>query len=194
MRCVHSFQQQHPDYPLDVIFAVLSDEMLQMGNDVLSRITAPSAVLFHKPEEENGYLSNWYPCEFVIQGKKYCCTEQYMMEQKALLFGDTAIAQKIMETTDPQEMQTLGQAVSNFDQTAWNGMKQLIVYRATLEKFRQNPSLRQKLLETGNKLLVECSRSDKVWGIGRGMNDLQAGHPNAWKGQNLLGYTLQAVR
>lgn len=195
LRTVDAFLRENKTYPLEVAFAVLDDEMLRMGNEILASLEAASRVVrFHKPEETNGYLSNWYPSEFTVQGKTYCCSEQYMMEQKALLFGDAAMAGKIMQTRDPQEMQDLGQAVLNFDQRTWDGTKQIIVYQALTEKFRQNPELRQKLMETGDAILAECSRSDRVWGVGLGMDDPRADHPKAWKGQNLLGYTLQAVR
>lgn len=151
-------------------------------------------VCFHKPEEENGYMSNWYKRDFVLDDKSYCCAEQYMMEQKALLFADFSSAKKIMLTTDPQEMQTTGRTVTNFIPVVWDGCKQLIVYRALMAKFEQNPDLYGQLMTTGTATLVECSRSDKVWGIGLGMNDPDIASPDKWKGQNLLGFTLQAVR
>lgn len=151
-------------------------------------------VCFHKPEEENGYMSNWYMRDFKIDGKTYCCAEQYMMEQKALLFADFASANKIMQTNNPQEMQKLGRGVANFVPVEWDGCKQLIVYRALMAKFEQNPDLYGQLMTTGTATPVECSCSDKVWGIGIGMNDPDATKPSKWKGHNLLGFTLQAVR
>lgn len=151
-------------------------------------------VFFHKPEEENGYLSNWYMRDFSIDGKTYCCAEQYMMEQKALLFADYASAEKIMQTNDPQEMQSLGRGVSNFVPVEWNGRKQLIVYRALMAKFEQNPDLCGWLVATGTATLVECSRSDKVWGVGLSADSPDITNPDKWRGQNLLGFTLQAVR
>ena len=148
---------------------------------------------FHKPDEENGYLSNWYIRNFTIAGKTYCCVEQYMMEQKALLFNDYEIANQIMAQTDPQEMQKLGRQVENFHQVVWDAYKQLIVYKALLAKFEQNPDLMRDLLNTKTSTFVECSRSDKVWGIGLGMHD-EIRYIEEWPGQNLLGFTLVQVR
>ena len=59
-------------------------------------------VCFHNPNEENGYLSNWYLSEFECDGIRFSSMEQYMMYQKANCFGDTKIAEKILETTDVQ--------------------------------------------------------------------------------------------
>ena len=149
---------------------------------------------FHKPEEENGYLSNWDMSEFTLDGKKYCCAEQYLMEQKALLFGDTAIADQIMECTDQQTMQNLGRSAHNFNGKIWDGSKQVILYRALVAKFDQNPSLADQLMKTGDAILAECSYSDHIWGIGRGMDDPRADDIKEWDGQNLLGFALMQVR
>ncbi len=195
------YQNEHPDYALDVIFAVLADEMKAMGEKALSAAlpkgVAPTffqIVRFHRTEEENGYLSNWYLRDFELDGKNYCCVEQYMMEQKALLFSDFEMAGKIMQTKDQQEMQDLGRAVRNFDSRIWDGQKQLIVYTGLLAKFGQNPDLLGRLIETGTATPVECSRSDRIWGIGLGMDDLNAANPSKWNGQNLLGFALKATR
>ena len=153
-----------------------------------------NAIHFHKPEEENGYLSNWDMSGFTLDGKKYCCAEQYLMEQKALLFGDTAIADQIMECTDQQTMQNLGRSAQNFNGKIWDGSKQVILYRALVAKFDQNPSLADQLMKTGDAILAECSHSDSIWGIGRGMDDPRADDIEEWDGQNLLGFALMQVR
>ena len=51
-----------------------------------------SIVCFHKPDEENGYLSNWYPATFTLNGISFTSVEQYMMYQKAVAFDDKEIA------------------------------------------------------------------------------------------------------
>lgn len=148
---------------------------------------------FHLTNEPFGFLSNWWPCRFQLDGKVYTCSEQYMMEQKALLFGDTETAEKIMNEEDPAEMQRLGRNASGLVPVVWDAYKQLIVYKALKAKFSQNYDLRAKLLATGHARLAECSRSDKIWGIGMHAGDLGADDPVRWKGQNLLGFTLEAV-
>lgn len=44
-----------------------------------------NVICFHNPEEENGYLSNWYLSDFTINNIKFTSMEQYMMYSKALL-------------------------------------------------------------------------------------------------------------
>ena len=57
-------------------------------------------ICFHNPDEENAYLSNWYPSDFTVNGINFSSMEQYMMYQKALRFGDTKIADKILATEE----------------------------------------------------------------------------------------------
>ena len=41
-------------------------------------------------------LSQWYQCHFVVEGQYYNCAEQYMMAEKARIFGDEEIRQQIL--------------------------------------------------------------------------------------------------
>lgn len=201
IRSIRDYLSSHAGYDPQVVFAVLDDSVKAMGERILGESSQKGfgslmyhIVRFHLTNEENGYLSNWYLRDFTIDGKNYCCVEQYMMEQKALLFADYEIAEQIMKTRDQKRMQDLGRAVRNFVSVIWDGRKQLIVYTGIIAKFEQNPDLLGRLISTGTATLVECSRSDKIWGIGMGMDDPDAANPAAWKGQNLLGFTLMAAR
>ena len=60
-------------------------------------------------------LSNHYKCNFVVNGKKYNCVEQYLMASKALHFKDTDIAAQIMRTENPGHQKGLGRKVVDFD-------------------------------------------------------------------------------
>ena len=87
-------------------------------------------VCFHNPNEENGYLSNWYPCEFTLYGIRFSSMEQYMMYRKAVRFGDGQIAARILETEDVSLIKALGRSVSNYSENLWNGIRQIVVYEA----------------------------------------------------------------
>lgn len=153
-----------------------------------------NVICFHKPEEMNGYLSNWYLSDFKINDITYSSMEQYMMYQKAILFGDAEIAKQILDTSNVGKIKALGRAVKNYDDTIWNGMRQIIVYDGLLEKFRQNESLKKKLIATRQDILAECAVQDRIWGIGLSMTDPNRFDLAKWKGQNLLGFSLMRVR
>lgn len=139
-------------------------------------------------------FSQWYEIEFEVDRHKYNCAEQYMMAQKAWLFKDIEIFAKIIDSTDPQEIKALGREVKNFDTKIWNQHKFDIVVKGNLAKFSQNEDLKEFLLSTGDKILVEASPYDKIWGIGmkEGMPAIE--NPTNWKGENLLGFALMEVR
>lgn len=139
-------------------------------------------------------LSQWYPCQFEVDSVKYTSAEQYMMAEKARLFGDEKIRAEILRTSDPRKCKALGRKVKNFDKAVWDKKKEDIVRNGNFEKFMQNDALRNFLLSTGDKVLVEASPTDRVWGIGLGKNNPDALDPKKWRGQNLLGFILMAVR
>ena len=139
-------------------------------------------------------LSQWYPCQFEVDAIPYTSAEQYMMAEKAKLFGDEEIRVKILNTSDPRRCKALGRKVKHFDKDIWNQNKIRIVTQGNQEKFMQNDTLKQFLLSTGNKVLVEASPTDRIWGIGLGKNNPDALNPAKWRGRNLLGFSLMNVR
>lgn len=143
-----------------------------------------------------GYLSNWYLSPFVdlSTGIAYNCSEQFMMHKKALLFGDDAIASKVLAVQNPLDQKNLGKAVSNFDQAVWDREARPIVYEGCYYKFTQNKGILKQLMSTRGTLLVEASAVDKVWGIGMRSTDFGADDPEYWKGKNWLGQVLTHLR
>ena len=130
-----------------------------------------AVICFHNPDEENGYLSNWYPSPFTLDGVAFSSMEQYMMYRKAVCFGDDKVAAQILVTEDVAEIKTLGRLVSGYDESLWNGIRQIVVYEGLLAKFSQNSELGEQLKKTGNTVLAECAVKDRIWGIGLSMHD-----------------------
>lgn len=151
-------------------------------------------ICFHNIDEENGYLSNWYLSDFVIDGVIYSSVEQYMMYIKATTFVDMDIANKIMVTNDVSVIKSLGRSVSNYNESIWNNIRERVVYDALLAKFSQNEDLKRLLLDTGDSILVECAVKDSIWGIGLSMTNPNRYDKSKWKGKNLLGKALMKVR
>jgi hypothetical protein len=153
-----------------------------------------SIICFHNPNEENAYLSNWYPSLFRVEKKNFSSMEQFMMYRKAICFGDEAVATKILSTDDASQIKALGRQVSNYDEHIWNGIRQIVVYKGLLAKFSQNKDLKDRLKSTGEAILAECAVKDLIWSVGLSMKDPNRLDKTKWKGQNLLGYTLMMVR
>ena len=151
-------------------------------------------VCFHNPNEENGYLSNWYPSEFTVNDVDFSSMEQYMMYKKAVCFGDKDMANKILATDDVAKIKAFGRLVANYNESNWIGVRQIVVFEGLTAKFSQNEDLKTKLKATDNSILAECAVKDRIWGIGLSMNDPDRLKIDKWKGQNLLGYALMMVR
>lgn len=151
-------------------------------------------ICFHNPEEENGYLSNWYLSKFKVDGIEFSSMEQYMMYAKAVLFHDQPTADRIMQTDDVAKIKALGRTVQPYDDKIWAEVRMETVYKGVLEKFRQNQELRKRLLETGEEMIAECAVKDKIWGIGLSMQDKDRFCTERWKGKNLLGEALMRAR
>lgn len=139
-------------------------------------------------------FSQWYPCKFEIDGKSYNCAEQYMMHQKAVLMDDMERAEIIMALDDPREMKKQGRYVENFDKKKWDKHCQDVVEKGNIGKFSQNEELKEWLLRTFPRTLVETSPMDRIWGIGLAKEDHRAWNKKTWRGQNLLGEVLTRVR
>lgn len=139
------------------------------------------------------WLSNWTRSPFTIDGVTYSCVEQYMMAEKARLFGDSTTEAAILATDSPREQKDLGRRVRGYDEPRWAAVRRAVVLRATLEKYRQNPELKAKLLaEEGT--FVETNPADPIWGIGMSMDEAGVEDPTNWRGQNLLGQVITEAR
>ena len=151
-------------------------------------------ICFHNPDEENGYLSNWYLSDFTVDGVKFTSMEQYMMYMKAVTFNDMDSAEKILAISDVEKIKGLGRGVKGYNDTIWNGVRQIVIYNGLLEKFRQNEKLKKELLSTEDAILAECAVMDTIWGIGLSMHDQNRFDMDKWKGQGLLGFAIMKVR
>lgn len=141
-----------------------------------------------------GPFSQWYPSIFRIDGKEYNTAEQYMMAMKADYFNDEGAYKEIMKTNDPSEQKAIGRTVNNFNKEAWDAVSRGYVYNGNIAKFSQNEELKEMLLATQDRELVEASPYDKIWGVGLGVDNPLIEDKTNWKGKNWLGETLMKVR
>ena len=76
----------------------------------------------------------------------------------------------------------------------WATVSKEIVVKGNLHKFAQNKDMLDFLKNTGDKIIVEASPYDTIWGIGMSELDNGVEDPHNWKGTNLLGFALMEVR
>jgi len=147
-----------------------------------------------KDEITKSCFSQWFPFKFEENGIVYKTAEHYMMAGKARLFNDHETLQEILISNSPNQAKSLGRKVKNFDPKIWDEHKYDIVKQGNLLKFSQNEKFKEFLLSTNDKILVEASPYDKIWGIGMLETDTRAENPLLWNGENLLGFALMEVR
>lgn len=139
------------------------------------------------------FLSQWYPSIFVIDGITFENAEMYMMWAKNAVFNG-GLEKDILEAKHPAECKKLGRMIKNFDPVIWNNVAKQFVYAGNMAKFSQNPGLFNQLMQIKCKKFVECSPTDRVWGIGLGLEDEGCSDPTKWQGTNWLGEVITDVR
>jgi ribA/ribD-fused uncharacterized protein len=139
-------------------------------------------------------LSQWYPAPFVVDDLAYKTAEHWMMACKARLFNDAEVLEQIILAPDPLAAKALGRKVRNFDDKMWKANARRFVTEGNIAKFKQNPSILDFLLGTGDTIIVEAAPRDQIWGIGLGQDNPRALDPSTWRGQNLLGFALVDAR
>ena len=83
--------------------------------------------------------------------------------------------------------------IANYKRDEWNKLVENLCYEGICQKFVQNPSLQNYLLDTGNKTLVEASYNN-VWGTGKLLGSEDSLNPTKWKSVGILGRILMEIR
>ena len=174
------------------IYRMLNIQFNYKFNEIIDK-QIPSTE-FHFFWSNSSPFSQWHKSEFELNGITYYSAEQFMMTKKAELFNDEEIKNKILSTNNVRKQKELGRQIKNFNESIWNENKIKIVYIGNKLKFTQNQNLKSELMNTNDKLIVEASPNDKIWGIGLHEEDPNSLNQNEWKGQNLLGNILTILR
>jgi len=118
-----------------------------------------------------------------------------MMYHKARVFSAENIQNEMIKVKyNPKAVKALGRKIKNFSDAVWDKHKMKIVTQAAFLKFSQNPDLLRQLIADKDKILVEASPVDKVWGIGLHYDDDKVLNESDWNGQNLLGKCIIIAR
>ncbi|WP_285485268.1 NADAR family protein [Amycolatopsis sp. NBRC 101858] len=142
----------------------------------------------------SGCLSQWWPSPFEVDGVRFATAEHYMMWRKAMLFGDEEAASQVLAARHPKQAKDFGRRVRRFDEAAWVAHRREIVVDGNVAKFGQHPDIGRYLAGTGERVLVEASPLDRIWGIGLAADNPVIEKPRSWRGLNLLGFALADVR
>lgn len=168
-----------------------------------------SFVTFWQADEgvENRIFSQWYPHKFSVNGRIYETAEQYMMSEKALLFGDLDSYKVIMDEPNPKICQQLGKKVKNFDSAIWDKSFREIIFHGNLGKLQSDINFVDALLSTGDAVLIEASPKDDKYGAGLDKTHLLNPDgtlkvlPQDWhlegktkQSENNLGFVLMGLR
>lgn len=137
-------------------------------------------IKFYRANGKYGFLSNLYKVQIEFEGIKFPTTEHAYQYGK---FKDKDAREWAMKSPNPHLLSVLAHGLFSWDIVKnWNNIKVDRMYNVLKIKF-SNDELKQKLLETGNSILIENSKSDSFWGIGK-----------KGKGKNMLGKHLMKIR
>jgi ribA/ribD-fused uncharacterized protein len=168
---------------------------------IIEKLTSESNFLFfwgHQPNKDGKIsktcFSQWWLSSFVVDKVNYKTAEHWMMAKKAELFQDSETLEKILLANSPAEAKKLGREVKNYDDAVWLANRYEIVKQGNYHKFSQDKNLKEFLINTKERILVEASPVDSIWGIGMASDHKDILNPEKWQGLNLLGFALMEVR
>lgn len=128
-------------------------------------------------EKEYRFLSNFEPCEIEYDGQTYLSSEAAYQAAKTL---DKTVRSQF-QTLDASASKKLGRKVEM--RPDWDQVKDAVMMEILTYKFTQHPTLKEKLLATGDQYLEETNWwGDTYWGVCNGV------------GRNQLGKTLMQIR
>ena len=152
------------------------------GVDELDRLPAKIAAYKATEKSNDSHIvfagelspySNFHPSSFTIDGQTYHSSEQYIQYQKALTFGDSYVANKILNAQTAIECKRLSYQINGVDANRWHNDGYDICYEGVQQKFLQNDNLLSMLKTTAPKILVEAT-PDRLWGTGISLHDNSA--------------------
>ena len=156
-----------------------------------------------KVEDDNTYvffgkhhpLSNFYTCKIEINGHVYHSSEQYLQEQKAVVFNQMNIAKQIKQAATPHECKKLSREIPNYTHSIWVEKAPIILEEVLRVKLQQNPICHKSLQDTNTKVLGEATK-DNTWGTGLSLLDESTNKLNVtnWTGNNIMGRILEKIR
>ena len=141
-------------------------------------------VAFHSSK---ALLSNMYPACVQWNGRSFQSVEQGFQYLKSEAANAPEVGKLILGTADPYGVRRLAKPLRT---PAWDA--ETILFQLMLCKFTQNEELKQVLLDTQGKRLLETTL-DPYWGTGCDLYSKNIDELN-FKGTNTMGMLLERVR
>ena len=139
------------------------------------------AIFFYNKGAPYYEFTNFYEKSVIIDNKKWPTTEHYYQAQK---FTDENLREQIRKLKTAREAFSFARANKQSVRADWQNVNLDIMLKAVRAKFSQNQKLKDLLLGTGDKILVEnAGKNDDFFGAGADFN-----------GHNHLGRILIQVR
>ena len=138
------------------------------------------AIYFYKTNEEYGCFSNFSKHGFELEAKYWITIEHYFQAQK---FVGTESEEQVRLSSTPMEAADMGRDRSKPLRKDWEEVKDDIMRRAVLEKFKANNDAKKILFSTGDEEIIEKTTKDYYWGCGEDGT-----------GKNMLGKILMETR
>jgi len=137
-------------------------------------------IRFFSRTDRYSEFSNFAAFPFKIDGQVWPTVEHYFQAQK---FSDADHIERIRIAGSPKQAKMLGRSRKFPIREDWEIYRDEVMLVAVRAKFTAHAGLRELLVSTGKKRLVEASPFDSYWGEGR-----------SGKGRNRLGEILMQVR
>ena len=137
--------------------------------------------------------SNFHYSQFEINSQQFHSAEQWIQYQKALMFGDSYTANRILLADTPMECKRLSYKINGVDREKWHSDGYEICFAGIREKFMQNQSLLQLLKTMSPKTSAEAT-IDKLWGTGIALWDSCALQADKWYSSGWLSRMLMTIR
>jgi hypothetical protein len=179
---------------LEIVETIMdySDLCVYFGDDIYKQeprffrelrngLEKEETIYFYSVDGPFGFMSNFYPCEFVARGQLWKSSEHFYQAYKFI--DHFEIFERVRNAKTCKECYKLAWKFEAFFRKDWKEVKDDIMWEALQNKFQQNPDLFQKLKNTGTCNLVEHALKDFHYGCGIDGS-----------GKNILGKMLMVLR
>jgi ribA/ribD-fused uncharacterized protein len=143
-------------------------------------LNSKDSYVFVSRTDANEPLSTYSRYGFNLDGFHWPSVEHYF---QAMKFEDPDEREKVRSANHPKKARRLGRRRFVKIRRDWSTVRRVVMTRATYTKCRTHTEIAQRLLETGDRTLVETSQYDYFWGLGRDQ-----------RGSNVYGAVLMDVR